>query len=111
MEKSMGVRDGSEYQIGWIFGKVSKEGGGSIFNPKVHVVDFGPLGADFGPLRVDLGRQGVFYPLGVDFSLGGRISDYFVSLLDLWKLIVGFWKSIFDLCESVLGPWKSILGP
>ena len=34
------VRDGSRYQIGWIFEKVPK-GGGGIFNPKIYVADFG----------------------------------------------------------------------
>ena len=34
------VREGSRYQIGWIFGKVPK-GGGAIFNPKIYIADFG----------------------------------------------------------------------
>ena len=33
------VREGSRYQIGWIFGKVPW--GASIFNPKFYVADFG----------------------------------------------------------------------
>ena len=33
---------------GWIFGKVPKgEGGGGGFNPKVHIVDLGPLNRAF----------------------------------------------------------------
>ena len=40
-ERSLSVREGSRYQIGWIFGKVPKGGGGVIFNPKIYVTDFG----------------------------------------------------------------------
>ena len=36
------VRDGSNYQIRWIFEKVPK-GGGVIFNPKIYIAKFGPL--------------------------------------------------------------------
>ena len=41
------LRDGSLYQIGWIFGKVPK-GGEVIFNPKIHIADFEPLKRFFG---------------------------------------------------------------
>ena len=37
---NMGIREGSRYQIGWIFGKVPK-GKGVIFNPKIYIADFG----------------------------------------------------------------------
>ena len=33
------LREGSCYQIGWIFGKVPK--GGGTFNPKIYIADFG----------------------------------------------------------------------
>ena len=36
------LRDGSRYQIGYIFGNVlSWEG--VVFNPKIYIADFGPL--------------------------------------------------------------------
>ena len=34
------LREGSCYQIGRVFGKVPKGGGGVIFNPKIYVADF-----------------------------------------------------------------------
>ena len=37
------LRDGWRYQIGWIFGKVPKGGGGGFFNPKIYIADFVPL--------------------------------------------------------------------
>ena len=39
------MRDGRTWQNGWTFGKLPKER--VIFNPKIHVADFGPLNRTF----------------------------------------------------------------
>ena len=41
------LREGSCYQIRWIFGKVPKGGGAVIFNPKISIADFGNFKQDF----------------------------------------------------------------
>ena len=41
------LRDVSRFQIGWIFRKVPKRGGGVIFNPKIYIAKFGPLNRAF----------------------------------------------------------------
>ena len=44
----LSLKGGWCYQNGWIFGKVPKRGGrGLIFNPRIHVADFGPLNMFF----------------------------------------------------------------
>ena len=37
------IREGSGYEIGWIFRKVPKRGRGVIFNPQIYIVDMWPL--------------------------------------------------------------------
>ena len=43
----MEVREGSCCQIGWIYGKVPKGGGGVIFNQKIYIADFGNIKLGF----------------------------------------------------------------
>ena len=73
------IREGSHYQIGWIFGKVSR--GGVIFNPKIYIADFGNFKQGF--LSMELIKRRVI--------LGFRVC--FFQQLDWYKLILTdtFW--------------------
>ena len=39
-EEQVLLREGSDYQIGWIFGEVPKGGRAVIFNQKIYIADF-----------------------------------------------------------------------
>ena len=59
------LREGSGYQIGWIFGKDSR--GGGIFNPKIYVADFGNFKQGF--LIMKLKQNSNFKVQGMFFQL------------------------------------------
>ena len=59
------VREGSRYQIGGIFAKVPKRGGGVIYNSKIYVADFLHFKQGFLIVKLiqnrSFGVQGMFF--------------------------------------------------